>query len=140
PSKERFNLGDQLVVGAADARGLPEYLIALIGKLRGAPHRVKLAIELVHQQVIQERRLVLEVEVLGAGGKAPRNEPKRRGADALVTQPVQRSVDLAEKIAGVHDFDTWTFDLRTVEFERAVEIEHRLPVGAHQRQRLSFQD
>ena len=41
-AEERLDLGDQLVVGAARPRRLPEHGIAFVRKLRGAPHGVDL--------------------------------------------------------------------------------------------------
>src|ERR1700751_1369919 len=40
--EERFNLGNQLVIGAAHPRGLAEHRIAFVCKLGGAAHRGQL--------------------------------------------------------------------------------------------------
>ena len=48
---------------------------------------------LAHEQPVEERGLVVELQVLGARGEPARQQAVRRGADALVAETVERLVD-----------------------------------------------
>src|SRR5204862_7030319 len=119
--------------GAADARGVTEYRIALVGELGGAARCGDFRVELVHEQAVEKRGLVAELEVGGARRDPTRQKPPRRGADALITKTVERAVDLAHEVRRIHDIERRTIERGAVDFERAVEIERDLAIGAHQR-------
>ena len=95
--------------------------------------------KLAHQQAIEEGGPVAEVEVLGTRRNLARDQARRRGADAVVAQAVERGVDLAEQVRRVHDLDAGAFECRAVGFQCTVEIE-RNAVLAHDGKRLTFQD
>src|SRR5260370_800198 len=63
---ERFARCDQLIVGAARLRCASEHRIARVGKPRGAAARLDLGIELGHQQAVDQRCLIAELELLAA--------------------------------------------------------------------------
>ena len=138
-AEERLGLGDQLVVGAARPRRVAEHRIALVGDLAGAADGVDLRWHLAHQQPVEKRRAVAEIEVLGAGRDLARDEPRRRSANAAVVEAVERLVDAVKQVGRMHDRDAVAFKLRAVGLERAVEVE-RDAVLADDGDRLPFQD
>ena len=138
-AEEGLRLRDQLVVGATRTRRVTEHRVAFVRDLAGAADGVDLGGELAHQQAVEERRAVAQVEVLGARRELARDQPCRRGADAAVAQPVERLVDFVQQIGGVHDLDAVAFQRGTVGLDGTVDIECDA-ILAHDRERLAFED
>ncbi len=93
----------------------------------------------MHQQAVEERGLVGELQILGARREPARDQAAGRGADALVAEAVERVVDLGDQVRRMHDLDAGHSICGAVDFQRAVEIERDVPVAAHERERLPFQ-
>jgi hypothetical protein len=64
----------------------------------------------------------------------------RAGPDPLVAEPVEHAVDLADQVGRVDHLEVGAIELRPVDLQGTVEIKRDLPVVAHQRERLAFQD
>ncbi len=139
-AEERLGLRHQLVVGAAEAGRLHEHLVAGVGELGGLADRGDLAVELVHQQAVDEAGLVGDLEFAGARGDPARQQPLRRGAHAPVAHPVERRIHLADQVRREDDLDAGTIERGAVGLQRAVDVERDMAVAAHDRQRLAFED
>ena len=138
--KKASELGDQLVVRPARARRVHEHPVAFVGDFDGTADRGDFAVHLAHEQPVDEGGLVAEIERRGARRDPAWQQALRRGADALIAQPVQCAIHLSDEIARVDHLDAGTIQLRAVDLERTVEIERDVTVIAHERQRLAFED
>ena len=139
-NSEGLYFGDQFVVCPAQARRIHEHPIAFVSNLGRAANRGDLGFHLAHQQTVDDRGLVAEVESFGSTSDPAREKTLRRGTDPMIAQPVQCMVNLGDEIGRVDHVDARTIQFGAVDLERAVEIESDMPITANQRQRLSFED
>ena len=110
----RFDVGDDLELATARPHRLTKLRICLVGDPRGRSHRLDLAAELVHEQLVEQRRRVIQYKAARRIGEPTRQESSRRRGKPLVGDTVKPRADGADDIRREMHRDARRLELRRV--------------------------
>jgi hypothetical protein len=114
--------------------------IGFVGNLRRAAHRRDFARALVHQEPVDQRGRIVELEILRRIREPTRQETPRRGGNTRVGDTIEPRADDACNVGSEVHLRLRCFELGALGVGGAVEEQFDLAVGRYQRDTVTFEN
>ena len=136
----RLDVGNNLELAAAGPHGAAKLLVGFIGNLRGSPYRGDLALDFVHEQLVDQRGRIVQNKTARRIGQPAWHETSRCRSKPPVGPPLKPRADGASDILNEVDPYVRRLDLGALGVGGAIQIKLDLAGGGHQRDAMTFEN